>query len=270
MLTLARKLLLAVLTAYLASALLLVLFEETILRVHARDGTVQGSGVDLWLRTADGVRIYARHYARDPALPTLLYLHGGGGNLASRSDRLELFASLGANLLAVEYRGYGPSEGTSSERGLEQDAAAAYAFLREHTDGSKIVPFGESLGGGPATWLAATRPVGGLILLSTSTSVPELARRFVPWLPTQLLVRTRFDNLSRIARVRAPKLFIHSRADEVVPFDMAEGLYTAAPGPKRNLWLDRVGHDETFYQAREQATRALREFVAALTAPRTP
>jgi len=249
---------------YVCSAVFLVLFEEAILGWHARDGVVQGSGRDVWLRTEDGVRIYARYYERDAALPWLLYLHGGAGNLASRSDRLELFANLGANLLAVEYRGYGPSEGTASERGLERDASAAYEWLLQRTQADKIVPFGESVGGGPATWLASTHRVGGLILLSTSTSTPELAGRFMPWLPTQLLVRTRFDNLSRVPRVTAPKLFIHSRTDEVVPFDMAEALWTAAPGTKQHLWLDNVGHNETFYAARSEATRAVREFLSSL------
>lgn len=252
------------LSAYLGSAVLLVAFEEVFLRWHERAGVVRGAGRDVWLRTEDGVRIYARYYERDPTQPVLLYFHGSAGTVASRSDRLELFASLGASLLAVEYRGYGPSEGSSSERGMEQDAAAAYAWLRARTTADKIVPFGESMGGGLATWIAREREVGGLILLSTSTSTPALVHRFVPWLPTDLLVRTRFDNLRRVEQVAVPKLFIHSRADEVVPFDMAEALFDAAPEPKQHLWLERVGHSETFYEAREQATRAIRAFLASL------
>jgi fermentation-respiration switch protein FrsA (DUF1100 family) len=212
--------------------------------------------------------VYARYYERDPALPTLLYLHGGAGTLASRSDRLELFASLGANLLAVEYRGYGPSEGETSERGMELDAAAAYAWLRQRTTPDKIVPFGESMGGALATWLAVHRPIGGLILLSTFTSTPALAGHFLPWLPTDWLVRIRLDNLSRAARLAGPKLFIHSHSDEVVPFAMAEALLHAAPEPKQHLWLDGVGHDETFYKARAEATSAIRDFLSAL--PRAP
>lgn len=261
---LARRLATALLVAYFASALLLVLLEEVMLRWHERDGVVRGSGTDVWLRTEDDVRIYARYYERDPALPVLLYFHGGAGTLASRSDRLELFAELGANLLAVEYRGYGPSEGAASEHGLEHDARAAYAWLRQRTTADKIVPFGESLGGGPATWLASSFPVGGLILLSTTTSTPALAAHYLPWLPARLLVRTQFDNLNRIKRVTAPKLFIHSRHDGIVPFAMAEKLWTAAPAPKRHLWLDQAGHNDTFYLTRSEASQALREFVSAL------
>jgi uncharacterized protein len=249
---------------YVGSAGLLVLIEQLAIHCHPRDGEVQGSGRDVWLTTEDGVRIYARYYERDPSLPVLLYLHGAAGTLASRSDRLELFASLGANLLAVEYRGYGPSEGTPSTRGLEHDARAAYTWLRRRTAASLIVPFGESLGGGPASWLASQFEVGGLILLSTSTSASALASHYMPWLPTRWLLRLDFDTLAKVARVTAPKLFIHSRADGVVPFAMAEALWSAAPTPKQHLWLDDVGHDETFYRARPQATEAMREFLSSL------
>jgi uncharacterized protein len=260
----ARRLGVALVVAYMCSAGVLVAGEEVMTRWHDRDAVMNGSGADVWLRTEDGVRIYARYYARDPALPTLLYFHGGAGNLASRSDRLELFATLGANLFAIDYRGYGPSEGTASEHGLELDASAAYAWLRERTEAARIIPFGESVGGGPATWLAISRPVGGLILLSASTSTPELVAHYMPWLPTQLLVRTHFDNLHRINQVTVPKLFIHSRADGVVPFDMAESLWSASPEPKRHLWLDNVGHNETFYKSRNEASLAIREFLSSL------
>jgi fermentation-respiration switch protein FrsA (DUF1100 family) len=80
------------------------------------------------------------------------------------------------------------------------------------------------------------------------------------------LVRTRLDNLSRIKHVTAPKLFIHSRADGVVPFEMAEALWALAPKPKHSLWLEQAGHDDTFYDpiARAQTTAAMRAFLASL------
>jgi fermentation-respiration switch protein FrsA (DUF1100 family) len=249
---------------YALSALVLVLVEEAWMRSPPKSETVRGSGRDLWLTTQDGARIYACHYERDPALPTLLYLHGGAGTLQTRADRLELFASLGANLLAVEYRGYGPNEGTPLERNVELDALAGYEWLLQRTSAHRMVAFGESFGGGPATWLAVNRKVGGLILLSTGTSVPALAASFMPWFPTRWIVRMRFDTLARIAHVSAPKLFIHSRADGIVPFAMARTLYDRAPAPKQHLWLEDIGHDDTFYLARETATAAMRTFLASL------
>ena len=86
-----------------------------------------------------------------------------------------------------------------------------------------------------------------------------LAGRVVAW-----LLSLDFDTLTRVARVTTPKLFIHSRADGVVPFAMAEALWNAAPTPKQHLWLEGIGHDETFYRARSQATLAMRAFLSSL------
>jgi len=165
---------------------------------------------------------------------------------------------------AVEYRGYGPNQGKPTERAVELDTLAAYDGLRERTSAKRIVPFGESFGGGAATWLAEHYVTGGLILLSTTTSVPALAAHYMPWFPTRAVVRLRFETLDRIAQVHPPKLFIHSRDDEIVPFSMGKTLYQRAHEPKQHLWLRGVGHNETFYAARAEATHAVRTFLASL------
>jgi fermentation-respiration switch protein FrsA (DUF1100 family) len=170
----------------------------------------------------------------------------------------------GVHVLALEYRGYGQSEGEPSEKGIYEDAAAAYEWAVKRVQPKKLVLLGESLGGGPACELASKREVGGLILLSTFTSIEAMAARSFPWLPVKWLVRTRFDNEAKIKNVRAPKLFIHSRQDEVVPFEMGERLYEVAAEPKRSLWLERGGHNETFYNYGSTLTKEVRAFLKAL------
>jgi fermentation-respiration switch protein FrsA (DUF1100 family) len=236
-------------------------FEDRLIYFPTRGGRVQGAGEDVALRSADGVHLHARYLAGDASASTLLYFHGNAGNLGERSDLLEYFAGLGVAVLALDYRGYGQSEGVPSEAGLYADARAAYDWLRERTPAERIVLMGESLGGGPACELAATVPIGGLILLATFTSVPDMAAHFYPWLPARWLVRTRFDNLSKIARVRAPKLFVHSRLDEVVPFEMGQRLFSAAAEPKQALWLERSSHNALFLVEESQLQAALREFL---------
>ena len=170
------------------------------------------------------------------------------------------------NVLALDYRGYGQSQGEPSEAGLYLDAEAAYAWLVQRVPPHSIVLFGESLGGGLATYLAVEREVGALVLLSTFTSVPDMARRLFPFLPVQLVVRTRFNNLERIARVAVPKLVIHSRLDESVPVRMAERLYAAARPPKVALWLQRAGHNGAFTRDGEALLAGLRRFLSDLDA----
>jgi uncharacterized protein len=242
--------------------------EDRLIYFPTRGGRVQGPGQDLTLTSDDGVQLHARYIERDSAAPTLLYLHGNAGNLAGRSDLMTYFAELGANLLALEYRGYGQSDGSPSEAGLHADTRAAYAWLTERTPPARIVLLGESLGGAPACELAASQPVGGLILLAAFTSIPEMAALYYPWLPTRWLLRTRFDNLSAIARVRAPKLIIHSRRDELVPVEMGERLYAAAPEPKHAVWLDRSGHNDAHIHEEPQLSSAIRALLQRVAAAR--
>lgn len=254
----------AIAVAYIAFMLLLTTLQDRLIFFPTRGGKVTGPGIDVELHADDGTRLHARYIERAGATHTLLYLHGNAGNLANRSDLLEQFAEFGAHVLALEYRGYGQSEGEPSERGLYSDARAAYDWAVARTPAKRLVIFGESLGGGPACELASTREAGGLILLSTFTGIADMAARQFPWLPVRWLVRTRFDNLEKIARVRAPKLFIHSRTDEVVPFEMGPRLFAAASEPKTAVWLDTAGHNETFYSQSQRVTRAIKTFLQGL------
>lgn len=241
-------------------------FEDRLIFFPTRGGRVEGPGTDIQLRAEDGVALHARYIERPGAMQTLLYFHGNAGNLAGRSDLLVQLSDLGVHVLALEYRGYGQSEGRPSEAGLYRDARAAYDWARARAPASSLVLFGESLGGGPACELGATRPVGGMILLAAFTNIPDMAALSFPFLPVRWLVRTRFDNLAKIPRIAAPKLIIHSRRDEVVPFEMGTRLFDAAAQPKRALWLERSGHNDTFYVERARTAGEIQAFLRSVQA----
>lgn len=255
------------LVAYVAMCGLVMFLQDHLVFFPTRGGRVTGPGVDIQLRAADGTRLHARYVERQGADRLLLYFHGNAGNLADRSDLLEIFGDFGTHVLALEYRGYGQSEGEPSERGIYQDAMAAYEWAVARVQPRNVILFGESLGGGPACELASKREVGGLILLSTFTSIADMAARQFPWLPVRWMVRTKFDNAAKIGKVSAPKLFVHSKTDEVVPFDMSERLFEAASQPKMSLWLDKGGHNETFYFHRSTLAAKVRSFLKSLQAP---
>ena len=208
-------------------------------------GRAQRPVEDVHIRTADGVSLHGWWLESRGASRTLLFLHGNAGNLTGRLPWLVALSRLPANVLAIDYRGYGLSDGTPTEEGLAEDARAAWGWLtrEKRISPGTIIAYGNSLGGAVAARLAQEREVGGLILTSTFTSIPEMARRHMPFVP-RFLVRTRWNTLERLPEIAVPVLIIHSREDELIAFEMAERNYAAAREPRRLVLLRDGGHNE--------------------------
>jgi fermentation-respiration switch protein FrsA (DUF1100 family) len=207
--------------------------------------------VRIEITTEDSVRLVGWRMG-DPgasAARWLLMFHGNGGDIShgGRQEHYAALRELGLNLLTFDYRGYGESEGEPSERGVYRDADAAYAYLRDSlgVPADRILIFGHSLGSAVAVDLASRVPSAGLILEGAFTSVPDVGQRTYFFVPVRLMARNRFDAAEKIARVSAPKLFLHATADEVIPFDLGERLYELAPGPKHFVRLDG-GHNDAY------------------------
>lgn len=180
-----------------------------------------------------------------PEAPWVLQFHGNGGNISGRIGHLALFHRLGFNGVVFDYRGYGKSRGQPSEAGLLADATAVREHLlnKEQVDPSKLVYFGESLGGGVACALAEQQPPAGLLLKSTFTSVPDVAAEVYPFLPVRMLARTQFNSAQRIPKFNFPVMVAHGKADEVIPFHHGERLFEKATEPKR--WMALAGTHNT-------------------------
>jgi fermentation-respiration switch protein FrsA (DUF1100 family) len=201
---------------------------------------------DVWFYAADGTKIFGRWIAPEmPQHGAVLVTNGNGGNLTHRGRlAADLRKALGAGVLLFDYPGYGKSAGTPTEEGCYAAGAAAYKWL---TDEQKIAPnrivlCGESLGGGTAVELATRHEHRALVLIYTFTSLPDAAKYHFPFLPVRTLMRTRFDNLSKIGSCPRPVFFAHGTADRVVPFSHSERLFAAANEPKHFLRLDGFGH----------------------------
>jgi hypothetical protein len=241
-----RGILLTLRTTALCYAVILILamiFEDKLIYFPTKDGVGPSPGEEVWLTAADGVKIHGWYLPHPQAKATILHLHGNAGNLEDRRDLVRRLHELGVNVMAIDFRGYGKSEGKPREAGVYADSRAAYDWLLSKTTADRIVLHGESLGAGPACELAATLPCGGLIVQSAFTSARDMAPRVLPIVP-RWLVRTRFDNLEKVARITCRKLFIHSRQDEMIPFDMGERLFAAAAEPKECDWYQGAGHND--------------------------
>ena len=203
--------------------------------------------VERTLETPDGERVLAWYGRAKPGQPTLLYFHGNGGNLDVRSERIRRYLERGRGMFMMSYRGYSGSTGLPSEVANVADARLAYnALLAEGVKPQDIILYGESLGTGIATRLAAEVPVGGIILESPYTAIVDIGATRYPFLPVRLLMRDRYEQLSRIGQIRAPLLIVHGRRDRVVPFEMGEQVFAAAPEPKEMIALPRAGHNDHY------------------------
>jgi len=219
---------------------------------------------DVFLESGDGVRLHgwfvpaADKGADDAARAAILFFHGNAGNLSHRWSWLRALSRLGADVFAIDYRGYGRSDGEPSEEGVYLDAEAAYRYLAESRGVSpgRIVVYGRSLGGAPACEVASRFECGGLVLHSAFTSAPAMTAQVVPVVPLAWALGTDFDNLSKVSRVEAPLLVIHGRSDEVVPYYMGERLFAAAAEPKEFVRLERSLHNDF---AGDEEARVLKE-----------
>ncbi|MCX7375885.1 MAG: alpha/beta hydrolase [Alphaproteobacteria bacterium] len=227
----------------------LFLLQRQILFRPAQDrpdfARVEVAGLEeVALPTADGLRLLAWFLPPRGEGPVLLFLHGNGGHIGHRTERIRRFAAQGWGVLLVEYRGYGGTPGTPSEAGLRLDAAAGLAALRARgiADG-RIVLWGESLGSGLATWLAAREPVGAVVLETPYTSITAVAKRRYPFAPVDALLRDRFDSLVHMPAIRSPVLVLVAGRDVIVPPDMGHAIHAAAPDGE--LWVaEQGGHTD--------------------------
>jgi len=176
---------------------------------------------------------------------TLLFFHGNASNLSHRGDSIRIFTELGLEVLIIDYRGYGRSEGSPSEQGLYRDATAAWEWLTQvrGTPPEEIVLFGRSLGGAVAAWLAARTTPAAVIIESSFDRIRSLAEVHYPLLSRAIPLRVAFPAVDDIATVHSPLLVLHSPDDEVVPARLGRRLYEAAPGPKHFVEL-RGDHNE--------------------------
>jgi fermentation-respiration switch protein FrsA (DUF1100 family) len=203
---------------------------------------------DIELQTADGTRIHTWWCPVSGADGAMLYCHGNAGNLSHRSSQIALWqAELKESVLIFDYPGYGKSEGKPSESGCYAAAEAAYGWLvdRAKVPAERITLYGGSLGGGVAVELAHRGHAHrALVLLKTFTSVPDMAQKEFPWLPARWLVRSRFDNLAKIAQCTRAVFIAHGDCDRLIPHSHGERLYAVAREPKFFLTLHDSDHND--------------------------
>ncbi len=217
---------------------------------------------DISLVTADEVRLHAWFIPAVNPRGTLLFFHGNAGNISHRLDSIAIFNRLNLDVLIIDYRGYGQSEGNISEEGTYRDAEAAWRYLTEdrNIDADRIIVFGRSLGASIAAWLSHQHKPAALILESGFSSVPSMAQRLYPFLPVKLLAKYSYDTQSHVSNLDCPLLVVHSQNDEIIPWAEGRAVYETAHGEKHFLEI-RGGHNDGFLMSGKLYTDGLQDFI---------
>jgi fermentation-respiration switch protein FrsA (DUF1100 family) len=199
-----------------------------------------------------------------------LVCHGNAGNMSDRLGLTEILLQTGVSVFLFDYRGYGLSTGRPNEEGTYRDAQIAHAWLAtKGITGKNIIAFGESLGGAIATELALREPLGGLVLQSTFTCMPDLGCEVFRWLPVRAICSVHYNTVGKLPRVKIPVLVIHSRPDALIGYHHAEKNFAAANEPKL-FWEVQGGHCDAVAVDRKNLLAGVEKFLPLVEKQITP
>lgn len=230
---------------------------------------------EVSFKSIDGTKLYGVWLHQDPPKPPLLWLHGNGGPLDHLVDRLDYYWSWGEyDIFAVDYRGYGKSEGEPTRDGIyEQDGLAAVKYVSKTTgvDPASIPWIALSLGGGVAAHTASKIDARAIVYESMFPSTDMLLDDGSGLdLPTGWFFREEWDNVRAIAKSRSPSLIIHGQQDDYIDWRYSNAVFDAAPEPKQ-LWQPAgVGHTDSIHVEPEQYRRRVLGFFKNPTAAVAP
>ncbi len=261
-----------IITTWVLLALLIYLFQPKLIffphsEIEATPALISLPYEDIALTTTDGEVLNAWWVPHPESRGTLLFLHGNAGNISHRLDSINIFHKLRLSVFIIDYRGYGKSTGKPSEQGTYTDAETAFNYLvnENNIESENIFIFGRSLGGAVATWLAEKHTPTGLIIESSFTSIADIGNHYYPYLPTSLLARIKYSSIDRIANIKSPTLFIHSKHDEIIPYKYGKQLFTEAlmETTTAKSFLEINGdHNEGFIISEKKYSDGIDRFIA--------
>ncbi|SDR65759.1 hypothetical protein SAMN04515667_0048 [Formosa sp. Hel1_31_208] len=184
---------------------------------------------ELFLQPEENVRINAIHFKAESPKGVILYFHGNAGDLSRWGKITEYFVAKNYDVLVMDYRTYGKSEGKLSEQALYNDAQYCYDYLLNQYAETDITLYGRSLGTGIANYLAAKNDPKQLILETPYYSILDVAQHRFSIFPIKSLLKYEFPSHDYIKKVTCPIVMFHGTDDQVVPFSSGEKLKNVAP-----------------------------------------
>jgi abhydrolase domain-containing protein 17 len=212
------------------------------------------------IKKPDGAMISAIYLPNKKAKYTLLVSHGNADDLGRNMPLFIAMQKHGYAVFSYDYEGYGTSKGWPSENKSYADIDAAYNYLTSNLrlQPKQIIVYGHSLGAAITLDLAIRKEVAGVILVSPFVTAFRVMTQ-IPLVPFD-----KFDNLTKIKKLKYPLLIIHGTKDAVVPFWQGKMLYENANAPKQNFWVDGAGHNDILQVAKNNFWLELEKFVNSI------
>ena len=224
------------------------------------------------LTMTDGIQLDVRHFFEPTRSHTVLFFGGNGFLMATARDLVDALLDIGVNVVMVDYRGYGQSDGTPSVAAIKGDALTVYAFAVEElgVPPERLLLHGHSMGTLVATWVATERPARALVLESPVTNIEDVLDRMTPWFVDLFLgfevapALKAERNGPRLAKLRMPVLMLVGEDDNVTPPSMATDLAKTST-TNHLIVIPNRGHNDLPVDATYRKT--YRDWLAAPTAP---
>ena len=228
---------------------------------------------DHLIEVEKGIRVGARFHLASPTGTSLLFFHGNGEIVADYDQLGPLYANMGINLMAVDYRGYGRSNGRPTVTGMMADCHVILddvrLWLKENGYSGPLVVMGRSLGSASALELAASRgdQIDGLIVESGfAYTIPLL--RLLGIHPERLGISEAegFANLDKIRKYKGPTLIIHAEFDHIIPFSDGMALYKASVAQDKSLLkIENANHNDIFVRGLDDYMQAIQRLVSRIS-----
>ena len=238
----------SIIIAYLALLVFIYFYQRNLL-YHPTENNYQNDKIqfrydEIFIKVDDKIKLKSWIINKNlKKFKTLVFFHGNAGELSNRIYKLNELNKLDINILLISWRGFSGNEGSPTEDNLYKDAEAAIQWLnRKEVKNDRIILYGESLGTGVAVEIGKKNNFNSIILESPFTSMENAAKIYYPYLPVKLLLKDKYDSLSKITTIKTPILIMHGKKDDIVPFSMGKELFEKANHPKHSYFTSQDDH----------------------------
>jgi pimeloyl-ACP methyl ester carboxylesterase len=209
---------------------------------------------EMWWQVAKEIKVHGLHFfAQQSKGKVILYFHGNAGSLDGWGQVGVELTQLGMDVMVVDYRGYGKSEGAVGPKTILADALYIYDEVAKEYGEENIIVYGRSIGTPMATHIASQRNCYKVILETPFDKMESLVKVHFPIVPTFIL-KYRFNNIEKIHKINAPILIIHGTRDEVIPYENGKHVASVLQAKDQFVTIDGGMHNnlsnfEAYWQA---------------------